>query len=119
MPMPDYVAVSMRRSIDEMLGGEPGSVLREAFRPLLERVFFDGVRIGLRLSHKLHGDTIQIYIEQELNGETSDPNHVTVAAANRIPTDATGREASRRPRGERRHKAAAGAVGQAIEIVLQ
>jgi hypothetical protein len=102
--MSDHLIAAMQRSIDELLDGGSGDAVRQALRPILERAFRDGVRAGMELSSSLTQSAIEDAIARIVR---------LTEAVRPLTTHA------RRPAGQPRHRAISGAVGQAIELVLQ
>jgi hypothetical protein len=100
MPMSDRLTAAMQRSIGGLLDGQSGDAIRIALRPVLERAFRDGVQVGMQLSSSLSQSAIEDAIVRLT--ETDRPTRRTLS-----------------PSHSRRHRAISGAVGQAIELVLQ
>lgn len=115
MPLPDHVAARIRRSLEDLYGTELGvgaGALQEAMRPMLRRAFERGMSIGVALSASASGLAID-----GLKTGLADDFGISAPAA---PTTAKAANRPRSPRAAKSGKtrAAPGAVGQAIDLVL-
>lgn len=115
MPLPDSVTARIRRSLEELLSAELGTnvgALQDVMRPILKRAFERGVHVGVTLTAAASGQGIESFkagLIEELGPAPAAP-----VAAKPLP---------HRPRIARASKggkprAAAGSVGQAIDLVL-
>lgn len=115
MPLPDHVTAKIRRSLHDLLGAELGAgagALQEAMRPMLQRAFVYGINLGVSLTAAASGQGIET-LRQDLTDELGivPPPITTAPRPARQARVARGGK-SGKPR------AAAGAVGQAIDLVL-
>jgi hypothetical protein len=115
MPLPDHVTARIKRSIEDLFSAELGAgagALQDAMRPMLRRAFERGMSLGVTLSASASGQGIEAL-------KTGLIEDLGIAA----PTPpATPRPANRtrvaRATKSGKQRAAPGAVGQAIELVL-
>src|SRR6266851_3202424 len=115
MPIPDHVATRIKRSLDDMLSAEIGSgsgTLYDAMRPLLQRAFERGISLGVTLTAAASGQGVES-LKAGLTEHFGLP--ATPAASVARPTR---RLRAQRSSGSGKTRAAPGAVGQAIELVL-
>jgi hypothetical protein len=111
MPLPEDVSEEIRQALSGLFKGETASAFQEAFRPLIEAAFRQGMAFGIR--KVLNGGSILL-----ASFEQTEPNQSQQQRAGASSEPERPRRRYRRRAPPKQKRAPSGAVGRIVDLVL-